>query len=755
MAKLKSLLRKRIKKSLLKKQTSASSGVADDENSIVADSVSSSVNSLNSDNRNAGPIDVDTVRRHRRNRKANSRAELGSLPKIAESRSTTPSIQSESGSKGSKQGSRCTTPVSQIDGQWTRPLSSKELALKLKYDNEVNGEDASQRSRSAMPTRRRSSPVTTIHEDHDSPGSDSISTINGKDIFERSRSAMSQFLLQRSTGSTKNRHSTTTALVNSEEHYSSLGEDTRSPSLSVLERIHKRERSNTPNSTATPITSDNKIDNDSNGPSPTSVFHIFDSSYPVKVDLKESNGDDSHIVLPCPGSPCHGTEGCIDETQLPPDLPLGGGNQFPRPPTPAVKRKTKSKLSESTSFDKMVLSAGLSAPPKINRISSKMFNDACESIKAGAATWDPLQYSSLEEAISAHASMLSNNTSASGNDAPVEKNAAPIKSGDANNGSAPLDALAGITKTLTAAIESLEPTPKKEFKALKKVKEKNEFKKPIHVMKDGGATGPGSSAAVQFKEATKLSFVEPHEMIEVQAASAAPEATNAQDPPRNDEHLPIEPPGIDATTTRSQSPCPQVDSNYPVEPTGLDLHVVPVDVIQSFSFDQDFDQQYSLSSDDSYSYISDMESIGEITICKETTRLLEAHKQYDANALTNRNHPSRRKKSIMKVGSRFQPRAQSSNASVVTEIIDGETIRTERRTILTWYDDEENWSKPFTLRTDESFDGSTVTSEGGVHRIIRYSGVDQFFGGFIKEIGKYTNCGGDASFDPIDEEQEI
>jgi len=163
---------------------------------------------------------------------------------------------------------------------------------------------------------------------------------------------------------------------------------------------------------------------------------------------------------------------------------------------------------------------------------------------------------------------------------------------------------------------------------------------------------------------------------------------------------------------------------------------------------------------------------------------------YTADAKTNVNHPSRRKKSVMRVGSRFWKNrkknrvtgsvgccgsaslSSSSNGRIVPT---NETLGSSRDTELTmekkkltWYNDEENWNKPFMLRTDESFDGSTMSDRdhlgmGGikgvlpnVERIVRSKVVDQFFGTIINGIGKYANCGGEddvASFDPAGEQE--
>ena len=81
-------------------------------------------------------------------------------------------------------------------------------------------------------------------------------------------------------------------------------------------------------------------------------------------------------------------------------------------------------------------------------------------------------------------------------------------------------------------------------------------------------------------------------------------------------------------------------------------------------------------------------------------------------------------------------------------------IKTSR---LTWYDDEENWTKPFTLRTDESFDASTMTSgrySSTNNKSTAIVGVNQWMDGIMKGM----ICGGEGdveSYDVGSEQQEI
>jgi hypothetical protein len=194
-----------------------------------------------------------------------------------------------------------------------------------------------------------------------------------------------------------------------------------------------------------------------------------------------------------------------------------------------------------------------------------------------------------------------------------------------------------------------------------------------------------------------------------------------------------------------------------------------------------------------------LESIGDITICDETKRLLTAHTLYADDAKTNSNHPARQKKSVLRVGSIFKSLennsisnsddcSSSSSMLATTPSIttfsrtmrllgasdegcdDDNTIKTNRnyntakaaatrskqKHRLSWYDDEENWNKPFTLRTDATFDASTIMSTSSSLRsrqstISEYNVMDQFIGDFINGL---CASRGDVDFD-IDEQEEI
>ena len=207
-------------------------------------------------------------------------------------------------------------------------------------------------------------------------------------------------------------------------------------------------------------------------------------------------------------------------------------------------------------------------------------------------------------------------------------------------------------------------------------------------------------------------------------------------------------------------------------------------VASNLPSEQDLERvQDSLSTDsDNESYMS-LESIGDITICDETKRLLNAHTLYADDAKTNSNHPARQKKSVLRVGSIFKSLENNNSNSDdcsssmsaaapsittfsrtmrflgATEGSDDISIRTTKnnakagarsRHRLSWYDDEKNWNKPFTLRTDATFDASS-SLRSMPSTMSDYNVMDQFIGDFINGL---CASRGDVDFD-IDEQEEI
>ena len=218
--------------------------------------------------------------------------------------------------------------------------------------------------------------------------------------------------------------------------------------------------------------------------------------------------------------------------------------------------------------------------------------------------------------------------------------------------------------------------------------------------------------------------------------------------------------------------------------TNSNKNVTVDNIVESFSFDnQDFlndmglgafptsaagvQQQQnnpnidldSLSSEEESYLSNEIEDIDSITICEETERMINEHKAYVDSVKNNSCHPSRSIPSIMKVS---LATAGSVECSIQTEPeAGGESNKEEQTRIktsrLTWYDDEENWTKPFTLRTDESFDASTMTSgrySSTNNKSTAIVGVNQWMDGIMKGM----ICGGEEdveSYDVGSEQQEI
>ena len=346
------------------------------------------------------------------------------------------------------------------------------------------------------------------------------------------------------------------------------------------------------------------------------------------------------------------------------------------------------------------------------------------------------------------------------------------------------------------------------FLALKKDAEKNEFKKVKQLVimsapvvplppsnKDSTTTSKAtrSLASSSSSSATTIPAVSSDHQVQEDKAAQKKKTTwggfglNKNDNKKEDEvkegHIPTLSDEVSASSTCTP----------PKDEADLDKIIQDTRTIQEFSFDQDFisdmnnnnnndDNPRSCCSSDSSSYYS-IESIGDITICSETERLLSAHKVYHDDSKTNVNHPARRKPSIMRVGSVYKDIASSSSSSnnnnnttgsselvvvdtglsndcsIHTEAASSScSIRTElpntekKKLKLSWYDDEQNRYKPFILRTDESFcDGTTLTtSEDYSTTIVGGMVVNKFWGDIIKGLagGKCGNEeGGGSSFD--------
>ncbi|KAL7467107.1 hypothetical protein ACHAXS_007370 [Conticribra weissflogii] len=175
------------------------------------------------------------------------------------------------------------------------------------------------------------------------------------------------------------------------------------------------------------------------------------------------------------------------------------------------------------------------------------------------------------------------------------------------------------------------------------------------------------------------------------------------------------------STQALENSCPTPPENTPVnlsvssEPKFTEDNSNSLACVESGSSSYD-----SLDALDSGTFYSEMESIGDITIDAETTRLVNAHKLYKAREIpTNRGC--------------FKYKYQVNSD-------DDMSIVTEKRKKLTWYDDEANCRKPFTLKTDESFDYSLDSKSTVAPNVM----VDHIWplaasiGGFIDKL----NCSG-------------
>jgi hypothetical protein len=274
----------------------------------------------------------------------------------------------------------------------------------------------------------------------------------------------------------------------------------------------------------------------------------------------------------------------------------------------------------------------------------------------------------------------------------------------------------------------------KEFLTLKKVAEKNEFKMVVALGNKKNPAAPGNILSI-LSSSSSDGIIRGKVLDCDEMAKMADETnrSNAENQTKIAASTTIEPatPQIERSTV--SSPSPQVSSSQEAK---LTMEI-------ESEYEKMMQTSYSSESDCS-SYLS-LESIDEISICEETKRLIEAHMLYAEDAKTNINHPARKKKSVMRVGSVFknacqtkQPELLSSDQSfsVVTEAPSAyDSVKTFKNTKISWYDDEVNWTKPFTLRTDESFDISSIsTALSRTKGIIRYNVMDQFIGEFINGI---------------------
>lgn len=228
----------------------------------------------------------------------------------------------------------------------------------------------------------------------------------------------------------------------------------------------------------------------------------------------------------------------------------------------------------------------------------------------------------------------------------------------------------------------------KKFLALKKETEKNEFSKVVEVKKSTGvfATTPSQES---LDNALQLPSSVSHERYDMASSS----------------------------------------EDMPIPPSTLDQVLGILSASHSESVDSDTNSYYS----------DDTESIGDITIDSATLNLIEMHKSYTDSAKTNPFHPSRIKKSAMRV------------SLIEIEAPDSESIATVEAKTVTWYDDDANLSKPFKLKTDESFEFSLASSTQSSAQVALHGNVvNKLIPMAVNQFGKLfekISCGGEQGKD--------
>lgn len=499
--------------------------------------------------------------------------------------------------------------------------------------------------------------------------------------------------------------------------------------------------------------------------SPSSVIYMFDSSYPIEIDPEGSSSD------------------CIAEKY---SLAESDG--------PSLLIPTLSdNYAQSDALDRHAIPAGqsinaLTALPKVTSL--------------------PLPTDSPSSSLTALAEKPSNATSGDQCVVSPEESgcASSIKCGKASSGMENMGTAMGnngASSVVGSIVTSGSNDNKgsgslsKEFLVLKKVAEKNEFKMVVALSNKKSSTSSNfisnsSSVSLDGKlmNYDELVVKSPDVLMNGNYKSGV------EDPPDliDTNTLSSDPfKGTEEDSTVLSLPPPQPSSQEIIVPMEQDFIILQDDSLPSDSSDSSGSLSYTMSD------VSDLEVIGDISICDETKRLIEAHILYAEDAATNIYHPARQKKSAMRVGSVFknlenngchlnQPAPLSADLNVnrtrsssrirslkssgslptvdedciaVTKVpvessissVNSCSIKTIRNRKLTWYDDMVNWSKPFTLRTDESFDVSTVSSaiSSRLKDITQYNAMDQFIGNFINGI---CQLNGNFDFD-VSEQEEI
>lgn len=469
----------------------------------------------------------------------------------------------------------------------------------------------------------------------------------------------------------------------------------------------------------------------------------------MDTDDRYASIDQPPMLLPSP----------TNDSAYPTLSPTGDRYAIAVVPRQSLDKKPSTPTAQAPKASKTQSSNGDAAPPppKTERLTpTKMFQDAIKSFRS--KTWDPLSYTSLEDAlvdkfndaVSSFKCTTLQHTHTSLDDALTTKNSTMLATNEQQRGTTVADN--GYGEAIAAAAKSISPMNKSSAKA-------GSVEAAASVATSAGPSPSPSRKKEVIKEVASLIKASNPEFMAMKKNTEKDEFKKLHN------HLGQIDGEVQATKTCLASPAPpsttaDAKAEQPLEAilTQLSPDVFEgVDVKQSLSFDEEnSDLQRSLS-DDSNSYLSELESIGDITICEETERLLEAHKLYTNDAVTNVHHPSRRKKSIMRVGSIFRQGISGGSTSKdgwlnLPPATDSKSIRTDYSPLsirtevyrekknITWYDDDENWEKVFVLRTDETFDFSSVTGTTATEaHVIRFKVVEQVVGGLIDG---FAQCAG-------------
>lgn len=692
------------------------------------DDISTDSATIDSAIRDSGPIDCDTLRKHRLKVRTKVRGDCtmsaARLPQIAESPSS--GILSNSSSRGGLLGSYPEKKL--IDN--VAPHHHPDMKL-------VDGSTGLALLRSKISFKRvrsQSNPnlsATFDHQQIDATNSDldahTAANVHIEPATTEHQVGAASACLQLKVKINSTLSSSSLALGSEDKYTTSLSSSGETQESTFINGI---KNSNL-------LTDNNKVDKYS----PSSVICMFDSIYPVELDPEGTSHDESE-------SATHHQEPYRSDLLLPDiDGCLAA---------PSIAESLSTKCSDEDATATAVQYTGQSASVQYPAIESQN-------------TSTPLNAMRREQ------SALSDEDSSSIYTDTVDEGPKVDKYGALS--------VPTIIASSGKETKSSTSTSNKEFLELKKVAEKNEFKVVVALKKNSTALPTLTNLASSSSEGTMDKYMGKSELID--------DLSKLVDEKQMQTEIPQD---LIATISHSTSSTPE--SAFPDDSMVSSLSPSHPSTV-STSIEQDYERvQGSLSTDsDTESYMS-LTSIGDITICDETKRLLEAQALYAEDAKTNSNHPARQKKSAMRVGSIFKslensssddcpsietvpassaPSSAPSASSLMTkslcriralrllsskskaEVSAGGCIMSDeasqQRVKLSWYDEEVNRNKPFTLRTDEIFDASSIMSTTSSQRtkgLTEYNVMDQFLGDFINGL---CSSRGDVDFDLAEQEE--